>query len=114
MEIDFLSGLINLGIMVGIVGIIEGLKTADKKSDEHGAFYVILFFVVCLVSSIAMSMKDGNFISHWTIGVGDAVEKLITYFGLGTIFYKYIVKWIKAKIQNLEADLVNKNEKWGS
>jgi len=101
MEIDFLSGLIDTGILIAFVGIIEAIKSIIKEKTgaepENKLFLIIFLGCLSLVVGFFIALQNGAFDVSILSGIGTAFLKFIIYFGISTVFYKLIKKWIQKK-----------------
>jgi uncharacterized membrane protein len=97
MDISFLNEFIDVVILMSLVGVVEMIKRADKKSDKRNVFYLILFAVLSLAASFFITMQSGDFSSGIIIAIGSALVRFLKYAGLGTVFYKLIAKYISTK-----------------
>lgn len=89
---DILSNLaeINWIVLISIVGIVEFIKNQDEKKKLK-AFYGYFFLLLC----IGFGFIENGEAHTWRDGLLNG----FIYFGIGSLFYQFILRQIKGLIE---------------
>jgi len=80
-------GGINVGFLVGIIGILSIVRGLDKKKHLAGGFYLIAVMVLGMIAGLIT--VEGGF--------GDRLIGGIAHAGVASILYQYMKKLIPSK-----------------
>jgi len=80
-------GGVNVGFLVGIIGILNIVRKLDKKKHLAGGFYLIAVMVLGMIAGLVV-VKGG---------FGDKLMGGMAHAGIASILYQYMKKLIPSK-----------------
>jgi len=90
MGIEGLGLNVNITILAAMVGIIEFIK----RIDQHDRIKFLYPWFQLILSVVVAVLVTESLVNFWAIGLNAFI-----YFGISTLFYRYILKKINEVIE---------------
>lgn len=100
-NIETIQFIPNIFVLGAIIGIIEWCKKLDEKNKKERKpnYYAVINIIVCVLVGIALSIID-NPEKIFTL-IAQALIYTFVYWGLGTLGYQTIIKFVKSFFDKL-------------